>query len=160
MKATLRFLSCLAFVFGVVCSAQSTTYSVPATSCQAFSTTTHNCEFPVATPSGEAIVSYAPLYQGRNNVIEFYDALSSLGLALVDSVTTSTPMLVSTTGKNNTQGYSAVYLYSEQTTFHGSNYAGSTSLIYTVSTRCCSSGRGPHQASTWATNSGAVTITQ
>lgn len=160
MKALCRIavvtLICLA---AATAFAQTTTYAVPPTACQTYAAN-YSCEFSIATfPNGPSEVFYEPRYGSRFDVLEFFAPLN-LGIAYVTSVTTSAPTLVSSTGMPGRQNYVAVNLYSEQTTFAGDGYTGSSSLIYTVTTRCCGSGRGAGQKSVWSINSGSLTIMQ
>lgn len=137
--------------------AQTTTnYSVIPTSCQTFAANAH-CTFPIATPDGNANFFYEPAYNGRFNVVEFDAPLDSLGFADIKSMTTSAPLVISIKGTPNRQGYEAVRQYTEQTTFTGRNglYVGATNLTFTTVTRCCS---GASQKTTWAINSGSVTV--
>lgn len=163
MKSAIRIAlwTLLGFTSLTVFAQTTTTYAVQPTSCSTYSAN-YNCELSVATPSGPTNVFYGPEYNGRFNVVEFFSPLGDLGIAQVDSVTTSAPTLISVIGRNNTQGYMAVYQYSQQTTFHGesASYTGSSSIIYTTTTRCCSSGRGASQHTVWSVDSGSITVTE
>lgn len=135
--------------------AQTTTnYSVIPTACQAF-TADYHCTFPIATPDGTAQFFYEPY----DNTVSFS---TELGLANINSLITSLPVIISTKGTPNRQGYQAVRQYVEQTTFTGRSgtYVGSTKLTYTTTTACCSSGRGAPQKTTWHIDFGSVTVTQ
>ncbi len=168
MKAALRLLTCLAFTFGVVLSAQSTqtfNFAVP-TSCGVYSVN-NTCSLQIITPSGNNGLFYEPRW--NNNFAYLYfapgDGTLDLGYATVDSVTTT---LISTANNGkapNTQGYIGTAKYSEKTTFHQQSgnpviFTGSTAIQYTTTTQCCSSGRGPSQHSVWTITGGTVKVTQ
>ena len=170
MKAALRLLTCLAFVFGVVVvSAQSTqsfNFAVP-TSCGVYAAN-YTCSLQIITPSGNNGFSYEPRW--NNNLAYVYFApgdgtLSDLGYATVDSATTTLISTANNGKKPNTQGYIGTAIYSEKTTFHEQSdnpttFTGSTTIQFTTTTRCCSSGRGASQHTVWTITSGTVKVTQ
>jgi hypothetical protein len=169
MKAALRLLTCLAFELGVVVSAQSTqtfNFAVP-TSCGVYSGN-YTCSLQIITPTGNNGFFYEPRW--NNNFAYVYFApgdgtVSDLGYASVDSFN-RTLLSTANNGKTpNTQGYIGTANYSETTTFHQQNgnpltFTGSTTIQYTATTRCCSSGRGPSQHTVWTITAGTVSVTQ
>lgn len=168
MKAALRLLTCLAFTLGVVVSAQTTTtynLAVP-TACGAMSANYH-CTVQAITPLGPNAIGYDPYYNGQPNIVQFFTAdseLGAFGIARIDSVTATGPFNTVSSGVPNQINYYSMSSYTQKSTFHGTDietalpYTGSMSIQYTVSTRCCTSGRGPHQASTWTITGGTVSI--
>jgi hypothetical protein len=169
MKAALRLLTGLAFVFGAAVSAQSTqtfNFAVP-TSCGVYSEN-YTCSLQIITPTGNNGFFYEPRW--NNNFAYVYFApgdgvLSDLGYASVDSFNR---MLLSSAnnGKGpNQQGYIGIATYSEKTTFREQagnpvTFTGLTAIDYTTTTRCCSSGRGPSAHTVWTITAGTVSVTQ
>jgi hypothetical protein len=170
MKAALRLLTCLAFVFGVlVVSAQSTqsfNFAVP-TSCGVYSQD-YSCSLQIVTPTGNNAALYAPHSGYPFGYLYFSQGLTVLdGLryATIDSLTTTLISTANNGKKPNTQGYIGTAIYSETTTFHEQSgnpitFTGSTAIQYTTTTQCCSSGRGASQHTVWTTTGGTVTVTQ
>lgn len=169
MKRELRNIAIGVLVcFGLATAfAQTTTYNLAVpTGCGAFAANYH-CIIQAITPLGPNAVFYGPYYNNQPNIVEFFPAdneLGSLGTARIDTVTSAGPFNVFKQGTPNQFGYYFTGQYVQTATFHGTDaattltYTGSITVGYTLSTRCCSSGRGPHEASTWTVTAGSVTI--
>lgn len=139
--------------------------AVPA-ACGVFAAS-YRCTVQAVTAIGPNAIVYAPYYNGQPNVVQFLasdNELGALGTAKIDGVSTAGPFDAVSSGVPDRSGYYALASFTQTAAFHGIDaetgrpYTGQLSIGYTVATRCCSGGRGPHQASTWVITAGTVSI--
>ncbi len=162
-----RIAAMIALSFGLYAAAQ-TTYNVAVPQPCGVYSAAYSCPLTAVTPSGNDLLRYAPHSGYPFGYVYFAPGtgdLGDLGWATIDNVITTHIGHTDNGKRPNQPYYIGQDAYTETTTFHEQagnpvTFTGSTSLNYTTTTQCCSSGRGASAHTVWTVTAGTVSVTQ